>query len=95
MSYKIDFDRAAFEVDVIQKAAYRFIDRMSVEFQLDEKHVHCILGMNSQEVVDQEALVQDFHKEVLDQALRKQIASETESVRHLILAHAFSRTGLT
>ncbi|WP_454873995.1 His-Xaa-Ser system protein HxsD [Paraburkholderia xenovorans] len=94
MSYKIDFDRDAFEVDVIQKAAYRFIDRMSVEFQLDEKHVHCTLGLNSQEV-DHDALIQDFHKEVLDQALRKQVASETESIRHLILAHAFSRTGLT
>jgi His-Xaa-Ser system protein HxsD len=39
-------------------------------------------------------VIQDFRKEVLDQHLRARIAKETESIRHLILAHAFSRTGL-
>ncbi len=90
---EIDFDRQAFEIEAIQKAAYRFIDRMSVKFDVSETRIRCTLCLDSGGK-DADGLVQNFHKEVLDQHLRMKIASETESIRHLILAHAFSRTGL-
>jgi His-Xaa-Ser system protein HxsD len=91
---EIDFDRQVFEIEAIQKAAYRFIDRMSVKFDVGETRIRCTLCLDAGEK-DANGLVQNFHKEVLDQHLRMKIASETESIRHLILAHAFSRTGLT
>ena len=39
-------------------------------------------------------LIDDFKKEVLDQDLREKLKVETEPVRNLILAHAFSKTGI-
>jgi His-Xaa-Ser system protein HxsD len=38
--------------------------------------------------------VESFKKEVLDQDLRLKLKAETEPIRNLILAHAFSKTGL-
>jgi His-Xaa-Ser system protein HxsD len=38
--------------------------------------------------------IADFKRELLDQQLRKQIKEETEPARNLILAYAFSRSGL-
>ena len=35
-----------------------------------------------------------FHQELLDQELREQISRETAPLRDLVLAHAYSRTGL-
>jgi His-Xaa-Ser system protein HxsD len=39
-------------------------------------------------------MVANFKRELLDQQLRLQIKKETEPARNLILAYAFSRTGL-
>jgi His-Xaa-Ser system protein HxsD len=89
----VSLDAAAFTIDAAQKAAYRFIDRMAVSFQLDDRQIHCELLIDSKtSAVDD--LIREFHKELLDQQLRQRIAAETESIRHLILAHAFSKTGL-
>lgn len=41
-----------------------------------------------------EAVVHRLKKEALDQTLRTRIKKETEQVRNLILAHAFSKSGL-
>ena len=41
-----------------------------------------------------QAALDDFQTEVLDQNLREKIKLETAPTRNLILAHAFSRTGL-
>jgi len=38
--------------------------------------------------------LENFKRELLDQQLRKQIKEETEPVRNLILAYAFSRSTL-
>jgi His-Xaa-Ser system protein HxsD len=40
------------------------------------------------------ALLADFRNEVVDQALRERIRDETQETRNLILALAFSHTGL-
>ncbi|PXW26423.1 His-Xaa-Ser system protein HxsD [Paraburkholderia caballeronis] len=87
------FDRQVYALEIVQKAAYRLVDRAAVSFDLTPTHVRCVLLVDTGNAVDEVA--RDFHKEVLDQQLRAKIASETESIRHLILAHAFSRTGLT
>ncbi|MDR6411488.1 His-Xaa-Ser system protein HxsD [Paraburkholderia terricola] len=91
---EILFDRQVYAAEAIQKAAYRFVDRMAVNLHVTDTHVRCALFVNP-EVGTPDDVIRDFQKEVLDQHLRLKIASETESIRHLILAHAFSRTGLT
>ncbi|BDC42981.1 His-Xaa-Ser system protein HxsD [Paraburkholderia terrae] len=88
------FDRQVYALEAIQKAAYRFIDRMAVNLRVTDTYVRCTVFVDP-EVGTPDDVIRDFQKEVLDQHLRLKIASETESIRHLILAHAFSRTGLT
>ncbi|TCG05208.1 His-Xaa-Ser system protein HxsD [Paraburkholderia steynii] len=88
------FDRQVYALEAIQKAAYRFIDRMAVNLHVTDTYVRCTVFVDP-EVGTPDDVIRDFQKEVLDQHLRLKIASETESIRHLILAHAFSRTGLT
>jgi His-Xaa-Ser system protein HxsD len=91
---EIRFDRQVYSTDAVQKAAYRFVDRMAVNLQVTDTHVICVAVVDSG-VAAPDDVIHDFQKEVLDQNLRLKIAAETESIRHLILAHAFSRTGLT
>ena len=43
---------------------------------------------------DVEALIGEFRNEVLDETLRSRVRDETREVRNLILALAFSNTGL-
>jgi His-Xaa-Ser system protein HxsD len=92
--HEVLFDRQVYAVEAIQKAAYRFVDRMAVNLRVTDTYVHCAVFVDP-EVGLPDDVIRDFQKEVLDQHLRLKIASETESIRHLILAHAFSRTGLT
>lgn len=93
MEQAVSFDPAAYSLDTIQRAAYRYIDKFSVSFNVREASIECTVHFD-EGVGHHDALIQDFRKEVLDQHLRTRIANETESIRHLILAHAFSRTGL-
>lgn len=92
---EVFFDTNVYKLDVVKKAAYRFTDKFSVNFRLDSSQVMCELNFpdkKSKEYIDQ--TINDFKSEVLDQDLREKISIETESVRNLILAHAFSRTSL-
>jgi His-Xaa-Ser system protein HxsD len=95
VSLDVDFDGRVFSLDSVKKAAYRFIDKFSVDIKLSENQILCSLKF-SQNISPEGAafLLDDFKREVLDQDLRATIASETEGVRNLVLAHAFSRTSL-
>lgn len=90
----MSFDRAGHSVDAIQRAAYRFSDRLSCEIAVTEGSVE-VRATLLDEGADADLLVADFRNEVLDQVLRERIRAETGDVRNLILAVAFSRTGLT
>jgi His-Xaa-Ser system protein HxsD len=89
----LSFDRAGYTVDAIQRAAYRFTDRLSSEINTTDVSidVRVILLEEGSEV---DAVVADFRNEALDQVLRERIRAETADVRNLVLALAFSRTGL-
>jgi His-Xaa-Ser system protein HxsD len=91
---EVSFSLEAFGIDAIQRAAYRFVDRMAVSLHVEGNRVRCELHMDSAGPASDE-LIREFQKEALDQQLREKIAAETESIRHLILAHAFSKTGLS
>ncbi len=79
-------------VDAIQRAAYRFSDRFSCELiPGGDEHLCRLTPVGDHTAEDH---IADFRTEVLDQALRERIRAETEPIRTMILAHAFSKTGV-
>jgi len=88
------FDKACHTPDDVQRAAYKFIDRCSVVVSVDGEQIICDVELDEKCAQSFDIISQQIRKEVLDQTLRSRIKSETEDVRNLILAHAFSRTGL-
>jgi His-Xaa-Ser system protein HxsD len=95
MKIDVIFDSAVFSVDAVKTACYRFLDRLTPDIQVCDGKIVCHLVFNeavSEAVV--EAQIDRLKKEVLDQDLRLKLKTETEPIRNLILAHAFSKTGL-
>jgi His-Xaa-Ser system protein HxsD len=92
VSFDVIFAAQTASVDAIQRAAYRFSDRFSCELVPGEDEHLCRLTAVGDQVVGDH--VADFRTEVLDQALRERIRAETEPIRTMILAHAFSKTGV-
>jgi len=95
MKVDVTFDSAVFSVDVVKMACYRFLDRFTSDIELREDKIVCHLDFNDKLTgPSPDAQVENFKKEVLDQDLRLKLKAETEPIRNLILAHAFSKTGL-
>jgi His-Xaa-Ser system protein HxsD len=91
---RLNFDGAAYSSDAIQRAAYRFSDRLSLDLTRANGNFVCTLRLKD-EIADQaDEVLSDFRTEVLDQVLRERIRTETEGIRNLILSVAFSHTGL-
>lgn len=91
-SVEVRFSAPTTSIDAIQRAAYRFSDRLSCELLPGgEEHV-CVLRSRDGADIDEE--IENFRVEVLDQTLRERIRTETEPIRTMILAQAFSRTGV-
>lgn len=89
---EVTFTAEAHSSDAIQRAAYKFTDRFALELQrTGDKHV-CLLHPTRDSGLDTET-VNAFRIEVLDQALRERIREETNGVRNVILALAFSKVG--
>lgn len=98
-SLTLEFDSSAFSLPAVQKACYRFTDVASFEVRLettgiDSKILVVMTALGSKSEVGLEHLKKLIRNEALDQQLREQISAETQGVRNLILAHAFSKTGL-
>ena len=92
--HQLTFESSAHSVDAIQRAAYKFSDRLSCDLATQNGSVLCTLHLPD-ETEDVATTLSDFRNEVLDQTLRERIRGETAEVRNLILALAFSKTGLT
>jgi His-Xaa-Ser system protein HxsD len=91
----LTFDSQVYSLTAVKKAAYRYLDRFSAAISIDDKHITCILTLTTP--LDPAAcarLLEDFRKEVLDQDLREVLKVETEAIRNLILAYAFSQTAM-
>ena len=89
------FETPLFSGDAVKRALYKMSDRFTADIRQDGNYFICeiIFPPNKSE----ETKISDmaiFRKEVLDEDLREKIRKETELIRNLILAHAFSRTGL-
>lgn len=98
-SLTLEFDSNAFTLTAVQKACYRFTNVASFEVRVETKDnksailvIVTTLGLKSE--VGLEHLKKLIRNEALDQQLREQISADTQDVRNLILAHAFSKTGL-
>ena len=91
---KLEIDEQIYCIEAVQTASYRFIDRLTILIAKADGKLICEIeaAEGGEELF--EANVADFKRELLDQQLRKQIKDETEPTRNLILAYAFSRTGL-
>ncbi|MBA3867090.1 MAG: His-Xaa-Ser system protein HxsD [Solirubrobacterales bacterium] len=91
--HRLSFASSAHSVDAVQRAAYRFSDRLSCDISERPDAVEVIVHL-ADDTSEPEAVLADFRNEVLDQVLRERIRAETGDVRNLVLALAFSRTGL-
>lgn len=95
MEAKVTFDSAVFSLDVVKTACYRFLDKCSPSIELRDGVIVCQLQFDSRfSEASIAAEIANLRKEVLDQDLRQKLKIETEPLRNLILAHAFSKTGL-
>lgn len=95
----IEFDPSVFSIIAIQKACYRFSNIASFDIQTRTFEGRVMFSVNAMPLVKQSeeqmlVLRQQLLNEALDQQLREKIGAQTEAVRNLILAHAFSKTGL-
>jgi His-Xaa-Ser system protein HxsD len=91
--HTVSFDSAAASLDAVQRAAYRLSDRMSCDISASDSRLTATIHPSDAET-DVDALLGDFRNEVLDQVLRERVRAETGDVRNLVLALAFSKTGL-
>ena len=94
-SEEVAFDPDAFSMEAIKRASYKFASEFTISIRQDSK-ILCKLEFEKKLFDDTQRaqIIRRFKTEVLDQDLREKIARETEQVRNLILAHAFSQTGL-
>ena len=94
-SQSVSFDLKVFSLNAIKHAAYKYLHVFAVDITVVDEQIQCVIHFASS--VDEQKsqlIVNDFRKEALDQDLREKLKAETETVRNLILAHAFSKTGL-
>ena len=94
--YSLSLNTSIYSVGAIKKAAYKFADRTSVMINpVSESAVLIVFNFVGKHAESNpEQVISDFCNELLDQDLRERIKKETEPMRNLILAHAFSRTSL-
>ena len=90
----ITLDSSVYRLSSIKKAAYRFGDRCYVLIHSGpDREVKVYLRLKDFGL-DLSSVLGDYLNEVLDQDLRESIAEQTDALRSLIIAHAFSQTSL-
>ena len=85
----ITFNADVFSLETIKRALYRFSDKCSFDIQVKDKVI--TVQIQSKSPDDWATRIKN---EVLDQDLRDTLSKETANIRTLILANAFSNTGL-
>lgn len=92
---EINFDNRVFSIEAVKNAAYRLAALLDSEIRLEGDQIICNLKLRKESTSEvMNATLERFRREVIDHDLRIQIRSDTEATRNLILAHAFSRTGI-
>src|SRR4051794_29063365 len=91
--HELVFERSMHSADAIQRAIYVLSDRLSADLVTEAELYRCTVHLPA-DADDVESTLADFRNEVLDQTLRERVRGETAEARNLILALAFSNTGL-
>ncbi|MFL1524862.1 His-Xaa-Ser system protein HxsD [Pseudomonas sp. O230] len=89
------FDERLYDVEALQKAAYRSMNSLTADIKCADGKFVCTLSSNIG--IDEPSFltaIQEFKKDVLDYQLRHRLNAETLPIRNLILGLAFSKTGL-
>ena len=94
LSYALD--GAAYHRSAVQKTAYRLAEQCTVVIEPCTTSHLPLRFLFPKPLTRAEAneRVRRFFQELTDQQLREQIAAETREIRAVLLAHAFSKTGL-
>lgn len=93
---ELTLDLRVYRLSAVQKAAYRVAAMCTAalgEIRGDSLPI-TILFPASMRREEADGVVRLFFQELLDQELREKVGEETSQLRTLLLAHAFSRTGL-
>jgi His-Xaa-Ser system protein HxsD len=88
------FPASGYTIDAVQRAAYKFVDRFTIDLEDDATEIRCVVVTFTADEAAADGLLLDFKAEVLDQALRGRIRAETEPIRNVILAAAFAHLAL-
>lgn len=96
MTVTLQFDVDIYSCLAIEKACYRLSDVLAGVVSKKGSHYLVEVTFIGKEKTDEgiQATLSRLKNEVLDQNLREKIKAETTPTRNLILAYAFSRTGL-
>lgn len=94
--YSLSLNTSIYSVEAIKKSAYKFADRTSIIINPGpDSTISLVFNFAGKYANnDPKQVIAEFFNELLDQDLRERIKKETEPLRNLILAHAFSRTSL-
>ena len=87
----LSFDKKVFHLDTIKRALYRFADNCSFDISCLDNEIRVVIITSNNDVNE---LIAKIRNEVIDQDLRDTLSKETHDIRTLILANAFSNTGL-
>ncbi|MDE2103404.1 MAG: His-Xaa-Ser system protein HxsD [Patescibacteria group bacterium] len=92
----LSLDTTVYSLEAIKRTAYKFADRASIVINRTSDAsvtvVFRFIGANEKNNPQQ--VIADFCNELLDQDLRELVKKQTEPLRNVIIAHAFSRTTL-
>jgi His-Xaa-Ser system protein HxsD len=87
------FDLSVYRLAAIKKATYLFMGQFNVELQVNG-NVACVRLTKKQSPAGPDLDPASLTNAVIDQELRETIAQETEAIRNVILAQAFSGLSL-
>lgn len=89
------FDTNVFSLDTVKRSLYRFADLCAFDIGLIDEQIKVTLFIPlAADPMKMDDLCYRIRNEVLDQDLRDTISKDTANIRTLILANAFSNTGL-
>lgn len=89
----LEIDTTVYSVESVKEALYRFSDSFSSNLTHNDNLLRVEITLTNGNA-DWNKLRTEFDKELLDQSLRERIRAETEDIRRVILAHAFSNTSI-
>ena len=86
----LPIDTRVYPLDDIARAAYRFTDRLWIWFQRDDDH-RIIVHLRSKSGVNSpDVLLGEFANALLDEMVRRSVASETAMIRDTLIRAALA-----